>query len=132
MNVVLSLALLLVPVPVTAQVDAPVIITDAPHEAYTLQPEANVPETIPELLERKLAGNPQKQVIIKTLTCESSLNPQAVGDYGHSFGLAQIYLPAWPAITKEQALDPEFAIDFMSEKFAAGYQHLWTCWRLHQ
>lgn len=65
-----------------------------------------------------------------TIFCESSFNPNAVGDGGHSFGVSQIYLPAWVGtITKEQALDPIFAVEFMAEKFSQGKQELWTCAR---
>lgn len=47
-----------------------------------------------------------------------------------SWGLAQIHLPSWPNISREQAQDPEFAIDFMAKHFAAGNHRLWTCWRM--
>lgn len=70
-----------------------------------------------------------EEQILGTLACESSLNPKAVGDHGHSFGIAQIYLPAHKNITKAQALDPEFSIEFMANMFSTGHQHLWTCWR---
>lgn len=64
-----------------------------------------------------------------TLRCESQMNPHAIGDHGHSFGLAQIYLPAHPTISKADALDPEFAIRFMASQFAIHRERLWTCWR---
>jgi hypothetical protein len=62
--------------------------------------------------------------------CESSGNPKAIGDGGKSYGIVQIYLPAHPDITKEQALDPEWAIDWMARQFSYGNARLWTCWRL--
>jgi hypothetical protein len=60
---------------------------------------------------------------------ESGWNPEAVGDGGTSIGLVQIHLPAHPDVTREQALDPDFALTFIVDKFLNGEEHLWTCWR---
>lgn len=60
---------------------------------------------------------------------ESTWNPNAIGDGGKSHGLVQIYLPAHPNITKEQAHDPEFAINFIIDEFKKGNEKKWTCWR---
>ncbi len=46
-----------------------------------------------------------------------------------SFGVAQIFLPAHKDITKEQALDPKFSIDWAVSEFLAGRQLQWTCFR---
>jgi hypothetical protein len=51
------------------------------------------------------------------------------GSREQSYGLAQIYLPAHPHVTKEQAQDPQFAIDFMAKHFAQGRQGMWSCWK---
>lgn len=64
-----------------------------------------------------------------TIKCESQYNPNTVGDGGYSYGLVQIHLPSHPSVTKEQALNPEFATDFMAENFANGKAHMWTCYR---
>lgn len=71
----------------------------------------------------------QPHEVIGTMKCESGFRPNAIGDNGTSYGLSQIHLPAHPHITKEQALDPKFAIDFMVDEFAQGNQWKWTCWR---
>lgn len=47
-----------------------------------------------------------------------------------SWGLAQIHLPSHPDITKEQAKDPEFAIEFMAKNFADGKQNMWSCYKI--
>ncbi len=48
---------------------------------------------------------------------ESGFNINAVGDNGNSFGLAQIFLPAWKGtISKGQALNPLFALEWTSQK----------------
>lgn len=66
----------------------------------------------------------------KIINCESSRNPNAVGDRGNSFGLVQIHLPSHPSITKEQALDEEYAIDFLAKNLSEGKGYLWTCYRM--
>ena len=68
-------------------------------------------------------------VMKATIACESTWNPRAVGDGGTSFGPAQIHLPAHPHITSEQAMNPEFAMQFMASEFAAGRATKWTCYR---
>lgn len=65
----------------------------------------------------------------RVINCESSNNPNAVGDHGYSFGLAQIHLPSHPYVSREEALDPEFAVEFMAKNFKAGNARLWSCWR---
>ena len=63
------------------------------------------------------------------IDCESGFNPNAVGDSGHSFGLVQIYLDYHPTVTKSQALDPDFAIEFLADKLSKNQGYLWTCYR---
>lgn len=49
-----------------------------------------------------------------------------VGDRENSWGPAQIHLPAHPDITKEEASDPDFALNFMAEHLSKG-QDKWSC-----
>lgn len=73
--------------------------------------------------------------LYKTLYCESGLNPNALGDHGTSFGVAQFHLPTdlktaqGTIITKDIALDPIQAIDAASYQFSIGNASRWTCWR---
>lgn len=71
-----------------------------------------------------------------TIMCESqgsttvqSRHRRPDGTREQSFGLVQIHLPAHLNVSKEEAIDPEFAVTFMAENFAAGRQRMWTCWR---
>lgn len=64
---------------------------------------------------------------LRVAQCESGLNPLAKGDGGKSYGIWQIFLPAHPTITKEQALDPVWSTTWAAEQFAAGRASLWTC-----
>ena len=72
----------------------------------------------------------QSTLMRSVIKCESSYNPKAVGDGGTSFGLAQINLPSHPTITKEQAFDEDFAIDFLASNLAKGKGNMWTCYRI--
>lgn len=49
----------------------------------------------------------------------------------NSWGLAQIHLDAHTSITKKQAQNPIFAIEFMAKNFSQGVKgkRMWTCWR---
>lgn len=66
--------------------------------------------------------------LYNTIECESGLRGDRVGLAGE-LGVVQIYLPAHPDITRAQALDERFSIDFAARSFAAGYAHWWTCYR---
>lgn len=67
--------------------------------------------------------------LVGTLRCESGFNSTVVGDGGTSWGVAQIHLPAHPNISKEQALDPIWSIDFAARMFSEGKQSMWTCYK---
>lgn len=49
------------------------------------------------------------------------------GAQERSYGFSQIHIPDWD-ITKEQASNPEFAVEFMAQKFAKGKHELWSCY----
>lgn len=73
--------------------------------------------------------------IIAVVECESQFeNVQSRclyknGERELSFGISQIHLPAHPNITKEQALDIEFAVDFIVNAWVNNEQSKWTCAR---
>lgn len=51
-----------------------------------------------------------------------------VGDREQSYGLVQIHLPVHPNISHSQAIDPEFAIDFLGKNLAQGKANIWSCY----
>lgn len=73
--------------------------------------------------------NVSEERMTKTIFCESSFNPNAIGDGGKSFGLSQIHLPSHPSVSKEEATNPQFAVEFMAQAFSKGQQKMWSCWR---
>lgn len=64
---------------------------------------------------------------VEIARCESNFVEDAVGDGGHSFGIAQIHLPAHPEITQEQATNKYFATWFLVSQIAEGNKWKWTC-----
>lgn len=99
--------------------------------AGTVSPLAYTVDTAPLIIEAYAVkyGVPA-QPIIDTLRCESRFNSDIVGDHGTSYGVAQIHLPAHQDVTKEEALNPFFAIDWTAQQFKAGNAHIWSCYRL--
>jgi hypothetical protein len=93
-----------------------------------------------ESIERKIEQIAEKygvdaEVMKTVIDCESSgsttiqsYHKRPDGSREQSYGLAQIYLPAHPTVTKEQATDPIFAIDFMAKQFSKGNQWMWSCY----
>lgn len=75
----------------------------------------------------------KKLEMYQTIACETSntflsdIKSQYPGE--QSYGLAQINLPAHPEVTKEEANDPDFAVQFIVKHFAQSEESLWTCWR---
>ena len=73
--------------------------------------------------------------IIKTINCENrewdiKLQSRIINKRGNredSWGLSQIHLPSHPDITKKQAQDPDFAINYMAEHL--GRDVTWSCYK---
>ena len=64
--------------------------------------------------------------------CESGGNPKAIGDHNTSFGLVQIHLPAHKDITKDQAFDPAFSIEYLAKEISENHGSMWTCFSIHR
>lgn len=96
------------------------------------EPKVQTKDEITKLIikEMTLAGYKAPLFAVSVAKCESGLRPTAVGDSGKSYGVWQIHLPSHPDITKEQALDPEWATKWAANMFAKGYAHRWTCARI--
>lgn len=82
--------------------------------------------------------SPARQAfIISVMRCENrELDPelqsriiQKDGTREESYGLAQIHLPSHP-ISKAQATDPYYAIEFIVRNVAEGRENMWTCARM--
>lgn len=79
--------------------------------------------------------NPAK--VYGTIGCESSFTPRqslikskkGVNGYEDSWGIAQIHLPAHPEISREEAMNDEYAIGWMIREFSRGNERIWSCYR---
>ena len=101
--------------------------------SYNYQINDKIPDfVIKEIIERHATGTKAYQME-RTIWCESyNRNVQSYittrGVRERSYGVAQIHLPSHPSITKEQALDIEFAIKWMSDNWVGtawyGYSRL--------
>lgn len=105
-------------------------ITAPPAIAGTISPLPYTVWNAPVIIEAYAVryGIPSEP-LIGTLRCESGFDKSAVGDKGTSYGVAQIHLPAHPEVSKEEALNPWFAIDWAAYQFSIGNQNIWTCHR---
>lgn len=67
-------------------------------------------------------------VFTRTLQCESHWKADALGDHGTSYGIAQIHAPAHPEVTREQAYDGIWSINWAAHAFATGHAYWWSCY----
>lgn len=89
------------------------------------------PRTVDEIIHDSAIEYGVSEVVMRNvIKCESSFNPNAIGDGGHSYGLVQIHLPSHPYVSKEEALDPEYAVDFLAKNLAVDKGSMWTCYRM--
>lgn len=62
------------------------------------------------------------------IQCESQWDTHAVSKT-NDYGIAQIHLKSHPDITREQAEDPYFALNWAAQEWQAGRAHEWSCYR---
>lgn len=95
----------------TAKAIDPVIILN-------YQEGALVPEFVVQgIIERYATGTKAYQ-LLRTAYCESRYYNIKSNLPEESYGIFQIHLPSHPTITKEQALDVDFAVKWASDNFA--------------
>lgn len=106
-----------------------------PTEEIAIQSDPYEGKTIPELIHLfAVKYNVSEEQMYGTIKCETNfqnIQSQIIknGVREESYGLSQIHIPSHPHITKEQALDPVFSIEFIAKEFSVGHQRKWTCWR---
>lgn len=72
--------------------------------------------------------------VLETIRCESRFKNVQSGIVSQgiredSWGIVQIHLPSHPTISKQQALTPEFALEWMVKQFSNGKAKQWSCYR---
>jgi hypothetical protein len=116
------------------------------------QMDTALPQERKELVRKSIESYAEKynvnaQVLFRVVSCENAEfdhNLQSRIRYSRdfpvwgvtkgqrelSFGLAMIHLPSHPTISKEEATDPEFALEFMAKEVASGRASQWTCYNI--
>jgi hypothetical protein len=77
----------------------------------------------------KEMGYKKPEWAIAIATCESGLNPKAVGDKGKSWGMWQIHQPSHPTVG-QKAFDADWSTRWAIEQLKAGRDSMWTCARI--
>ena len=92
------------------------------------------PERINEEVEKQAEKYGKSAAYMKKIIHCESMGSTTVQSYHvqngvreDSWGLVQIHLPSHPTVTKEQALDPEFAIEFLAKNLG---KVRWSCEKL--
>lgn len=82
--------------------------------------------------------NVNPKTMLNIINCENTewdidLQSRIINKKGireESYGLSQIHLPSHPDISKEQATDPDFALEFMAKNISKGKISMWSCARI--
>lgn len=110
---------------------------DIVRASTTTVAEISSTSTIEVLVRTAQAKYGLSDTFYRTLKCESdgwqnvqSYIAHAGGPNGRedSWGVAQIHLPDHPEVTKTEAMDPLWAVDWAAEEFAGGNAHLFSCY----
>ena len=87
--------------------------------------------TLAVIYERAAAHGQSGAAMERLARCESRLDPNAVGDGGHSVGLYQIHdrglLSLFLSWGYTDRADPWQAADFTARALAAGLRRHWNC-----
>lgn len=72
--------------------------------------------------------------VLETIRCESRFKNVQSGIISNgvrenSWGVVQIHLNSHPTISKQQALQPEFALEWMVKEFSIGHASKWSCYK---
>ena len=91
--------------------------------------EAHIEPPKPDLRELSISIAEEYEISTTTLynllESESRFNPQAESET-NDWGIAQLNLDANPDITKEQALDPEWAMRYTASELKKGHAERWS------
>lgn len=76
--------------------------------------------------EHKITNVP---AFVETMECESHFYYDAISPTG-DYGVAQINLHYHPDVTKAEAEDPYFALEWAAKAWQAGHERWWSCYRI--
>ena len=124
----------LIPLSIFAQ-ENPLIYEKPPEPLRVLKTTAPTGELANRLLYWAEIYDVSFEEMDAVINCESGWDTKIQSQHKYkgtdiqekSFGLVQIHLPAHKTVTKKQAQDPDFAMEFMAKAFSQGNQDWWTC-----
>lgn len=74
-----------------------------------------------------------RSIMHAVVKCESGYVYNVPGDKRHgayeSFGVSQIHLKDHPDVSYEEAINADFALNFMASEMKAGRSWQWSCWK---
>jgi len=100
-------------------------------------PLLNKGEILVLIVEASQKWHVSRETMTDIVRCESGFDQNIQsrhlrpdGSREQSFGLVQIHLPDHPEVTKGQALDPAFSIEFLARELSLGNGWMWTCFKI--
>lgn len=139
MQALISLGIFALLLPIyTSRSDSP-FIPQIVHAQEVSQETAS--SSVPELIEQYAAEyGVSSSTMYSVVNCETGgtfdpsiqsfiANKSGPNGREDSWGLSQIHLPDWPNITKSQAQDQNFALNFLASKLKIGKGGYWSCYR---
>ena len=104
-----------------------IVVAPDPASPAIIQQDKKI-KTVEELIANAADRHGIDRVrFLATAKCESSLRPSVIGDDGNSIGLFQIHLPSHPDVLTENALNPEWAVEWAAKKFKID-PTIWVCY----
>ena len=103
------------------------ILVPSYHDTYVRA------QTVDDIISQKaFQYGVNAKLVSKIINCESNFNPNAVNitSREESYGLVQINLKVWKNITKEQATDPTFAVDYLAKNLSKNKGSMWSCYKV--
>jgi len=128
---VLTIAILLTGVVHGKQIQAPQVKA----EEIMVQPEPEVPLSPEEYADKYTAQYGVDPTIFKkVMWCESSNNPDAIGDGGAARNVMQFHKPTFVGYAKKLGKEMDYnsykdQIELASYMFSIGEQSHWTCYK---
>jgi hypothetical protein len=115
------------PFPVQSTTTPLIVSKIAPEAPKIAQVDTSSPEWVKARIKAYADFYDQDYGVMDAIVkAESNYNPEAIGDSGKSHGLVQIFLPAHKEVTKEQAHNIDFSLDFLAKNLKAGKCRIWT------
>lgn len=142
LNLLLLLGLLITPTVTATPTQIPeIVITDTVPVEEDIIPATTTDKLLAlDLIEKAaLKYGVSQNIILKTIDCETggTFNPliqstwiNKKGQQEESYGLAQIHMPDHPEISRLQAEDPIFSVNYMALQMSRGNYSMWSCFTL--